>query len=113
MFNKTNTKIAEMTRRIEKLERIIKYSADYPTYRIEEGYMVKNLYIYYGKDEYIIPLNGVAGRIDLDSIDLYIEDDLAYLKFISQDRCSIYNFKHRYKYVINFKEMKYLRQEIE
>lgn len=84
-------RIKELEKNYEKLNRIVKYSKDEPTFRISEHniwpsdinvshtFIIKNdLYIYIDKEEYCVTLTELVRRVNPRSCEFKVEDNFAY-----------------------------------
>lgn len=105
----------KLSKEIEKLHRIIKFTGDEPTFNLDRGYdggwfttsiKYKNtLYIYYEKEEYITELMELGGKeTDKDSYEFRVERDLAYFNISSRNN----DTWTRHEYVIDFKKGSYV-----
>lgn len=107
--NKINDKF---TKEISRLNRIIKYSKDEPTFHfnvdIFSSFTRKyGVYIYVNKEEYFIDLNEIEGHcIDKNSFEFYVKDDLAY--FIISTFSGILRKWKKWEFIIDYKNGKYI-----
>lgn len=133
VLEKHKEKYNSLENTIARLERIIKYSKDEPTFNIMNDYDYKlsgninyltpyystSLYVYIEKEEYIVHLkelnNTIIGNNNVDNF--YIENKLIHLdikfkKYIGGRYCGFWIV---YKYIIDYKKGTYVYsvQEIE
>lgn len=108
-----NRDIKELVKENERLERIIKYSKDIPTYRMET-YRTKftnslymqhytDLHMYIDKEEYVVELPHVK-HISFEVRDFDVSDNLATLEIVYSDVTS----NSLYTYIIDYKKGTYV-----
>ena len=117
-------RINETNKEVDKLERIIKYSKDKPTFRLVNstginsyyGYLYYKhiLYIYINKEEYTVELEELYGtqNIDKSSGDLKVENNMAYFTILSEPFTKDgTDYRIIYKFTIEYKTGKYVCEQ--
>ena len=108
-----NNKINEkFTKEISKLNRIIKYSKDIPTFHFDVDIFSSfdrkyGIYIYVDKEEYFVELVEIKNNpIDTNSFEFHVEDGLAHFN-ISTITGILGKWK-RWEFIIDYKNGKYM-----
>ena len=112
-----NKRISMLIDKENKLHRIIKYSANEPTFRFGNQEYVRwinsyqlsagnNLWMYIDKEEYKVYLSELDSvRPDKENCEFKVENDLAYFTILGETR---YDTIQKFNFVIDYKKDKYV-----